>query len=329
MNYKKVTPTGVLILSADAPREDWLKERTKGITATDLPTILGLNKYRTALDVWTDKVNPNVEGFEPAIGNMEAAFWGIELEDVVAKAWAKDNGFSIRRVGIIAHEDADWQRASLDRLVSGCEDGKCAVEVKTRSAYVAAEWDAGVPADVKAQVFWQLHVSGLDHIHVIALIGGQRLVEHVVDATEMSAEVGLTAAAQRMWDAVQSGQPPVLPAEQWTDAYLEAIHPNRDGETEVDTATMLMATEYEEVQQQIKILTERKDELKTKLVGALGEFESATWDGQPVYSYKSTTSKRLDSKRLVEFYPNVENDERVWTVSTTRILRVSGKKGNK
>lgn len=324
---KKVTPTGVLILSADAPREDWLKERTKGITATDLPTILGLNKYRTALDVWTDKVTGGSGSFEPAIGSNEAAFWGIQLEDVVAKAWAEQNGFSVRRVGIIAHEDADWQRASLDRLVSGCPDGKCALEVKTRSAYVGADWDAGVPADVKAQVLWQLHVSGLGHIHVIALIGGQRLVEHIVYGFTDIAE--MIDAGKSMWDAVQSGQPPVLPAEQWTDAYLDAIHPNRDGETEVDTATMLTATEYEEVQQQIKILTERKDELKTKLVGALGEFESATWDGQPVYSYKSSTARRLDSKRLVEFYPDVENDERVWTVSTTRTLRVSNKKGNK
>lgn len=319
---KKVTPTGVLVLSADAPRAEWLAQRTKGITATDLPAILGLNKYKTALDVWTDKINPDTEGFEPAIGHMEAAFWGIELEDTVAKAWAESKHFTVRRIGIIAKQDAPWMRASLDRLVTGCPDGRCAVEVKTRSGYVGAEWDAGVPADVKAQVHWQLMVSGLDHIHVIALIGGQRLVEHVVTVDADTAGL-LTEAAASMWSYVQSGQPPVLPEAQWTDAYLDARHPNRDGECEVDTDTMLTTTAYEEVVQQIKLLEERKSQLRTKLVGALGEHEAATWDGTPLYTYKASTSKRLNNEALVIHYGVNLDDERLYKITTSRTLRIT------
>lgn len=325
---KKVTPTGVLILPATAPRQEWLAERTKGITATDVPSIMGLNKYKTALDVWLSKIQPDTEGFEPSIGNMEAAFWGIQLEDTVAKAWADDKGFTVRRVGIIAHEANDWQRASLDRLVSGCPDGKCALEVKTRSGYVANEWDAGVPADVQAQVHWQLMVSGLDHIHVIALLGGQRLVEHVVTVDEDTA-CQLVEVGAQMWSYVQSGQPPQLPAAQWTDAYLDAIHPNRDGETEVDTDTMLTATAYDDVVQQIKLLEDRKAQLRTKLIGALGEHEAATWDGTPIYTYKTSTSRRMNSEALTTYYGVNLDDERLYKITTTRTLRITTKKESK
>ena len=209
-NNRKITPTGVLILSVDAPREDWLAQRRLGITATDLPAILGQNKYKTAIDVWREKVAPADDNFEPAIGEAEAAFWGIALEDTVAGKWAEHKGVAVRRVGILHHESHEWARASLDRLVTGCPDGRCGLEVKTRSVYAANEWDKGVPADVETQVKWQLLVSGLDHMHVIALIGGQRLVEHVI--TTNDEDWLLLGVADGIWQAVKAGVAPQLPA---------------------------------------------------------------------------------------------------------------------
>lgn len=324
---RHVTPTGILVLSSDAPREEWLGERTRGITATDLPKILGLSQYGTAIDVWTSKLSDNADTFEPAIGSNEAAFWGIEFEDTVARAWADHVGLGIRRIGIIQNDANPWMRASLDRLVTGCPDGRCALEVKTRSAYKGDDWKDGVPAEERAQVEWQLHVSGLDHIHIIALIGGQRLVQHVIHATEVDAD-RLIVPASIVWQSVQSGLAPKLPDTNWSDEYLEQLHPNREGAVEVDTETMLTATAYEELVAQIKVLTERKDELKTKLVGALGEHESATWDGTPLYTYTSATTRRLNNKALAEFHPDVTNDDRIWSTTTTRTLRVSTKKGS-
>lgn len=324
----KVTPTGNLILSVDAPREQWLEERRKGITATDLPAILGQNKYKTAIGVWTEKVQPVSDDFNPEIGGEgEAALWGIVLEDAVASTWAEHRGVKIRRIGIIAHEQNDWQRASLDRLISGCTDGRCALEVKTRSTYVADEWAKGIPDDVKTQVRWQLHVSGLDHIHVIALIGGQRLKEHRVDAAEIKSD-DLIQAAEIVWQAVQTGEPPRLPEPQWTDEYLEELHPDRSGETEIDLTIAELVQEYNDLLNVIKDLETDKAEMRTRLIGALGEYEVGTINGKQVYSYKATTTRRLDSKALVELHPDVATDERVWNTTTTRTLRTS-QKGSK
>jgi putative phage-type endonuclease len=320
----KITPTGNLLLSIDAPRAEWLAARREGITATDIPAILGLNKYKTAIDVWTEKVAPGPDDFNPQIGEGEAALWGIVLEDVVAKTWAEHAGLKVRRIGIIAHEDHSWQRASLDRLVLDCPDGRCGLEVKTRSGYVGESWDKGIPDDVKAQVRWQLHVSGLHHIHVIALIGGQRLVEHRVTENQIK-PAELLEAAQIVWDAVQTGQAPQLPETMWTDEYLEALNPDRSGELEVDAETIQLATEYNDILSVMRDLKAEQDEMRTKLIGALGEFETATSNGRTVYSYKSSTTKRLDTKALAEFHPDAAGDDRIYNITTTRTLRTSTK----
>lgn len=319
---KKVTPTGLLVLSADAPREDWLAERRNGITATDLPKIIGISAWGTAIDVWTSKLGTAEEDFEVGIGQGEAAFWGIKFEDVVARAWAEHNNVTIRRIGIIEKETQPWMRASLDRLVTGCPDGRCALEVKTRSSYKGDDWKDGVPAEELAQVEWQLLVSGLDHIHITALIGGQKLVSHVVKYEDVDQD-RLVQPAKLVWEAVASGEAPRLPEANWTDAYLDQLNPVREGSLEVDSETMLTATSYDDIVQQIKVLTEKKEELKTKLVGALGSNDTATFNGKKLYSYTSSTSRRLDSKKLIEFHPEVETDERLWNTTTTRTLRVS------
>ena len=36
-------------------REDWLEERKKGIGGSDAATILGLNPYKTTIELWEEK----------------------------------------------------------------------------------------------------------------------------------------------------------------------------------------------------------------------------------------------------------------------------------
>lgn len=324
----KPTPAGVLLLPAGADPSDWHAARRGGITATDLPAILGLSRYKTAIDVWMGKLGHADDQLELGLGSNEAALWGIALEDAVARTWAEQTGVAVRRVGIIANETSDWMRASLDRLVTGCPDGRCAVEVKTRSGYVGDEWAAGVPADVEAQVRWQLLVSGLDHIHVIALIGGQRLVQHVVTLEGVDLST-LMDPARIVWDSVQSGEAPIMPETVWTDEYLEQLHADRAGDVEVDVAASTLAGDYQAVLDEIKQLEGRKAELRTQLIGALGEADTALFGGRQLYSYKSSATRRWDSKAAAELYPDAVADDRCYQISNSRTLRFpTTKKGN-
>lgn len=311
------TPTARLVTSADAPRSEWLAARRNGITATDLVAIMAQSKYKTAFDVWSDKLMPPSDDDE--IG--EAAIWGNRLEEPVAQEWASRHGFKLRRIGLIANEAEQWQLASLDRIVHGCPDGKCALEVKTRNLFVQDAWIEALPVDVEIQARWQLLVSGLDHVHVAALIGGQRLVEHRVDR-DVAAEQALVDAARIVWQSVLDNTPPNMPAELWSTEYLEQRHVDRAGSLEVDAVTLATVELYQTTLAEIKVLEEAKARYRTMLVGSLGEHETATWDGREVYSYKASTTPRLDQKELARLHPDVAADERIWKTQTTRTLRV-------
>lgn len=319
---RRETPDARLVLSIDAPRTEWLAFRRLGITATDLPAITGLSKYKTAIDVWTEKVLPAADRDETAMA--EAAFWGIRLEEPVAQAWAENNNVKIRRVGLISNVERPWTMASLDRLVvGGCEHGgRCGLEVKTRSLFVSDDWEKDVPVDVEAQVRWQLLVSGLDHIHVVALIGGQRLVSHIVERNEAH-EQYLLSAAEIVWQAVQAETAPEMPEHLWTDDYLAQRHPERAGTIELDPSVSTTLDEYQNVSIAVTALENRKSLLRTQLVGALGEYEVGLLNGKTAYTYKASQTRRIDTKALKVTYPQIESDDTVWNTTTTRTLRVS------
>ena len=315
---RRETPTATLVLSVDAPRAEWLDARRGGITATDLPAILGMSQYRTAIDVWNDKIMPVTDD---ATLN-EAAVWGMRLEEPVAQEWADRHNVRVRRIGLVSNDERPWMLASLDRIVHGCPDGRCALEVKTRSLFVSDAWDKALPDDVRTQVMWQLAVTGLDHIHVAALIGGQRMVEHVVHPNPARI-TELIDAAEIIWDAARTGELPDLPAHMWTADYVEARHPNRAGSIELGKTARALISDYQMAAGLEREYADRKAALRTQLVGLLGESETATIDDAPAYTYKATTRTTLDAKKVAEKYPHVTDDQSVHTTTSSRTLRIT------
>jgi len=234
------TPTAVLVSTAEAESPEWFAQRRDGITATDIPKILGLSSYGNALSVWEAG---------------EAALWGQILEDPVAQEWARRNSARVEKVGTVAHVDRPWQRCSLDRQVYGCPDGPCPLEVKTRSAFVSGRWSGDIPDDVLAQVTWQMVVTGYDHTHLAVLIGGQSLREFRVNrtspavaASSPSQEVGrelridvdpeveafVVSEAERVWGHVLDGTPPAVEADDLLAQILDQIYATREGVTVAD-----------------------------------------------------------------------------------------------
>jgi predicted phage-related endonuclease len=184
---------------------------------------------------------------------------------------------------------------------------------------VQSEWEKALPQDVETQVRWQLMVTGLDHAHVAALIGGQRMVEHRVDR-DAEKEQELLTAAKIVWDAVVDKMPPNLPAELWTSDFLEQRHPDRTGEIEVDEQAAKTVADYNAINDEIKLLEAEKARIRTALIGALGEYEVAIHNGKRIFSYKASTRRTLDSKAVIAKIPDIEADETLWKTTTSRTL---------
>ena len=284
---RRVTPTGTLLLPSTATREEWLAERRNGIGASEIPAIIGLSPYATALHIWAEKTGRLAND-----GPMhESAKWGLLLEDTVARTWADDNGYTVRRIGLIAHVEHPWRRASLDRLVmDGCDDGPCAVQIKTRSAYKAADYKDGIPDDVAAQVQWEMHVSGFTHTHVAVLIGGQTLVAHRLDA-DPQVQSYLIAEAERVWECVQADLPPeVDPAPSLLDLY-DRLHPERVGAAELPPAAELWLNAYRDATAMEAEAKATKEKAKAALIGLLGDADTGLIDGRPVFTYREQVRK--------------------------------------
>ena len=65
-----------LVSTRNLSKEDWLRYRKCGITGTDAGAILGLNPYRSAFQVYYDKISDTIENID-----NEAMRQGRDLED--------------------------------------------------------------------------------------------------------------------------------------------------------------------------------------------------------------------------------------------------------
>ncbi|MET8841483.1 lambda-exonuclease family protein [Streptomyces rubiginosohelvolus] len=307
---RRVTPTGRLILPADADRAAWLTARRQGLGSSDMAAVLGISRYGNALSVYHDKT-----GGLPLEGDdSEPALWGRAIEDTVAREWARRNRSVVRRVGLVANVDRPWQMCTLDRRVLECPlaDGRerCAVEIKCRAAFKAGQWRTGCPDDVLAQTLWQADVCGYDHIHVGVLIGGndyRQFVVRVADHQQLIAD--LRAAGARAWQQITDRRPPVLPHDADPDVLLdlyEQLHHSRSGIVAIDRDgdALDALSDYLDAATDEREAKDRKKTALAGLVGSLGTADTAVRDGRIAFTYDETSREYVDRERLREEFPD-------------------------
>jgi putative phage-type endonuclease len=306
---RRVTPTGRLILPADADRAAWLTARRNGLGSSDMAAVLGISRYGNALSVYHDKT-----GGLPLEGDdSEPALWGRAIEDTVAREWARRNRSVVRRVGLVANIDRPWQMCTLDRRVLECpladDRERCAVEIKCRAAFKAGQWRAGCPDDVLAQTLWQADVCGYDHIHVGVLIGGndyRQFVVRVADHQQLIAD--LRAAGALAWQQITDRRPPILPHDADPDVLLdlyEQLHHDRAGVVAIDRDgdALDALSDYLDAVTGEREAKARKKTAKAALIGALGGADTAIQGGHVAYSYDETSREHVDRERLREEFP--------------------------
>ncbi len=303
-----------VVLPASADRDRWLVERRRGIGSSDVAAVMGVSSWGSAQHVFYDK--RGVLPLEADAG--EEALWGTLHEETVAREWARRNRSVVRRVGLIARRDADHHRATLDRRCDACPldratEERCAVEVKTRSAFVAGKWKRSVPDDVLAQVLWQIHVTGYDHIHVATLIGGNDFRQYTVRRSEHEQLIAdIVVVVDRLWADIQAGRVPTLTGAEPVDPMLDLfdqLHPVRDGAANDEYPALALAAlenlhAYEVARLEEKAAKGRKDSAKVALIEALGGKRAGLLDGEQAYELRPQTRRRPDLPRLAEEFPD-------------------------
>ncbi|WP_171134121.1 lambda-exonuclease family protein [Streptomyces sp. Z423-1] len=306
---RRVTPTGRLILPADADRADWLTARRSGIGSSDVPAILGLVEKKPPIKVYYDKIGRDVDDAG------EAAFWGTVHEEPVARVWAMRNRSVIRRVGLVAHEKHRHWMTTLDRRVTECplsEDTRipCALEVKTRSAFKSAQWHAGAPDDVTAQILWQIAVNGYEHMHYAVLIGGNEYHQGVIRADQYTDVIAdITTAMDKFWtEHVQAQVEPAPSGDGETVVRMfRRLHPTRSGSVDVDMHPDALDAllDYNRHQREESAAKKAKAAAKARMVAALGDAQEALLGGERAYALEPTNAApKVDLELLAERWPD-------------------------
>jgi putative phage-type endonuclease len=300
---RRVTPTAVRVLPADADRDVWLAARRRGIGSSDVAAIVGASERSTALHVWHDKRDQLVD--EP----NEAMHWGTVLEDPVARDWQRRNRSVVHRVGLVANVGTPWMLATLDRRVLECPDSRdtreaCALEVKCRNAFTASRWKRDVPDDVLAQTMWQMAVTGYRHIHVAVLIGGSDYRQTVV-RWEPDLYAYIFDQVQRFRDEhLLPGIRPPADLER-AQAYLDLdarLHPERVGE--IDVAAAGDVDEYVRLSKAKGIAERALKSASARLREIADGARYVTHENRLAYELQPRTKPRVDLEALAAGWPD-------------------------
>ncbi len=203
----------VLVETADLSEEDWLDYRRRGIGGSDVSAIFGTSPFRTARDLYYDKLN--IASVEDDEGNWVAMEMGHLLEPLVAKIFERKTGYRVYQIKkMFQHPQYPWMLADVDYFVE-LPDGTTAIlEIKTTNYNARDNWwmngKETVPVYYESQGRHYMAVTDLDRCFFCCLYGNNEeevIIREVKRDFEYEAE--MVFLEQYFWENhVQRHVPP-------------------------------------------------------------------------------------------------------------------------
>ena len=231
--------------------EDWHNLRNKRIGGSDIGAILGVNPYKSIIDVYIDKTDGST--FK---GN-EATHWGHMLEGAVMREFAS------RHSELTVYEAPysvvnDFLIANLDGVLKDKETREHGVlEIKTTSVWNKKEWEEDtIPQSYYAQVQHYLMLTGYKFAYIAVLIGGQQYKEFRVERSEEDIELIRSRSIEFYQENLLKKIPPMPDG---SDAYMNHL---KKKAMEIEDNTVIEFEDLEEKAAKIKELAKEILNLK-------------------------------------------------------------------
>ena len=172
---RKGQSPSVMVNTAELTREQWLAWRRRGIGGSDVAAIFGISPFRTARDIYYNKLN--IAPAEPDEGNWVALEIGHRLEDLVAKIFSRKTGFQPFQVKkMFRHAQYPFMLADVDFFVNLPNGETAILEIKTTNYNARDHWWSPdgweiVPAWYETQVRHYMAVMDIDRAFLCCLYG--------------------------------------------------------------------------------------------------------------------------------------------------------------
>ena len=307
----KPRPALRLISTKELPREDWLMVRKQGIGSSDAGAAVGLNPYKSQLELWLEKTGRDTTLPKADPHDEESPmYWGNVLEPIVAWHYSKRTSKRVRRINaVLQHPNPElsWMLANIDREVIGADDVQI-LECKTAGINGARLWKEGVPEYVQLQVMHQLAVTGKQAADVAVLLGGQTLEIHRIERDEQMI-ARLIELERKFWHYVETDTPPPADGSASAETALRALYPEDNGQTVDLSGRAGLAAAYLElkaVRQYISEKETREAQLKQLLQQAMGEATRAEFSNGFISWRKAKDSIGFDVPQLLKDKPHLQ-----------------------
>ena len=319
----KTKPALKLVRTQDLSRDEWLTVRRQGIGSSDAAAAVGLNPYKSQLQLWMEKTGR--DGALPVVDpndDQSPMYWGTLLEPIVAAHYTRRSGHRVRRVNaVLQHPEHPWMLANIDREVVGASDVQI-LECKTAGIHGARLWRDGVPEYVQLQVMHQLAVTGKQAADVAVLLGGQELQVFRIERDD-TLIAQLVALEQQFWGYVERDQQPPADGSASAELALRCLYP-RDSGTTLDFSTDLemsgVFSDLLAVREVITTQTALESQLKQRIQQRMGEATRAVFEIGEVSWKRSKDGTSLDTTQLLKEHPEMAQIYAVTKPGSRRFL---------
>lgn len=274
-----------LVETEDMTHDEWLEWRRKGIGGSDVAAICGLSRYKTALEVYLDKI-----GEIPPKEDNPKMKAGRILEPVIADWFTEETGIRVQKQNcIFQSKEYPFMLANIDRWVIGENAG---LEIKNTSEYNRNDWFDGqtevIPTEYQLQANHYMAVLGAERWYVAVLIGGWDFQWRVIERDDHLI-ANLITIEQAFWQHNVLGRNLPQVTAQDTDL-LNKMYPTSKGTTlEISEIYYDLIKTLLDTKKVLKQAEEAHEDAKNKVKKLMGENELALWQGEKLCTWKTNS----------------------------------------
>lgn len=204
----------------------WLEARRNGIGGSDAGAVLGVNKYRSNVDVWAEKT-----GAAPRedISDKPAVKFGKLAERHIRALFALEHPemmVEYHEFYMYVNDNEPYLYATLDGEITDGNGRRGVLEIKTATIRNARQWDdwndpetksPRIPDSYYAQCLHQLAATGWDFVILFAYLRSgygdkvAEIIERRIERYEVEQEIDyLIERESEFWEKVSSKERPAL-----------------------------------------------------------------------------------------------------------------------
>lgn len=201
--------------------QEWLKGRMNGIGGSDASAVVGMNPYKTNIELFEEKTGRRIA---PDISDKPYVIYGKTAEAPIRELFKLDypayevSHYDYRILQSVEHP---FMQASLDGELTDQKGRKGILEIKTTNILQSMQrekWKDRIPDNYYIQVLHYLLVSGYQYVvlraHLISAWGNDvrtQVKHYFIERSEVQEDLDYLLKEEiKFWGYVESGRKPPL-----------------------------------------------------------------------------------------------------------------------